>query len=149
MVYYNRLSTTVIALHPDGPDEEVHLFCFSLLQTSHQPITCGPLLGVRSGRPAGAQAQGEFTSNWVLECDRQTSRCGMDKPPFMNSDELWAVFTQHLIEFMVCRTAAALFLFLVFVFGYSTLPNTIQTIKMHHPKSIYRVVSFLVEAGRA
>lgn len=69
MVYYHHLSTRVIAHHPDGPDEEVHFLCYSLLQTSDQPIARQHLLVVRSGRPAGVQAERDWrSSRCVMEC---------------------------------------------------------------------------------
>lgn len=79
MLYYRHLGTTAILLRPDDPDKEFHLFCFSLLQTSDQPITCQQLLGVGSRRPAGVEVEGkrgELRSHWLLEHDDEFAAAG-------------------------------------------------------------------------
>lgn len=95
-------STTAISLHPDGPNKDVRLFCFSLLKASQQPITCQHLLGVRSRRPAGVQAGGEFTSNWVLELNWQTSKCASVHEP------LWTLGDVHSAPRWIQGVAAVL-----------------------------------------
>lgn len=95
---------------------------------SDQPITRQHLPGFRSRRPAGVQTG-------CLNVTDKLAGVWWGEPLFVNSDELRVMFTQHLVESSVCRTAAPFF--------SSFFPlNCVSRAKNNHPFSIYGGVFF-------